>query len=157
MATKTVVELGVGDAAPEFDAQDDQGISHTLKQYRGKTVVLYFYPKDNTPGCTTEACGFRDSFAQYKKKGAVIFGVSPDSGKSHHNFKQKFELPFPLLVDQDKTLCQAYGVWKEKSMYGRKYMGVERSTFVVGPDGKIKAAWRKVSVAGHVDEVLQAI
>lgn len=156
MATKTA-EVGVGDAAPDFSAADEQGKTHSLKDYKGRTVVLYFYPKDNTSGCTTESCGFRDSFAAYRTKKAVVLGVSPDSAKSHQNFKQKYELPFPLLVDEGKTLCQAYGVWKEKSMYGRKYMGVERSTFVIGPDGRIKAAWRKVSVPGHVDEVLQAI
>src|SRR5579863_3086275 len=148
MAVKAASELGVGDPAPSFEA---------LKEYKGKTVVLYFYPKDDTPGCTTEACGFRDNFARVKKKGAVILGVSPDDEKSHAKFKQKHDLPFPLVPDTDKSICAAYGVWKEKSMYGRKYMGVERSTFVIDPDGRIKAAWRKVSVTGHVDEVLAAI
>ena len=157
MTIKTLTEIGVGDAAPEFSASDDQGKTHRLSEYKGKTVILYFYPKDNTSGCTTEACAFRDSFTQYKRKGAVILGVSPDSVKSHANFKSKYELPFPLLADENKKLCQAYGVWKEKSMYDRKYMGVERSTFLIGPDGRIKALWRKVSVTGHVGEVSAAI
>jgi peroxiredoxin Q/BCP len=157
MPVKTPSEIGIGDIAPAFEAADDQGKSHSLKDYKGKTVVLYFYPKDNTPGCTTEACGFRDNFARVKSKGAIVLGVSPDDAKSHEKFKQKFDLPFPLLADTDKKICTAYGVWKEKSMYGRKYMGVERSTFVIGPDGKIKALWRKVSVAGHVDEVLKSL
>ena len=150
-------EPQVGDPAPEFEAADELGKPHSLAEYKGKTVVLYFYPKDDTPGCTTEACGFRDSFSRLKKKGAVVLGVSPDDAKSHAKFKQKHDLPFTLLVDSDKKLCNEYGVWKEKSMYGRKYMGVERSTFVIGPDGRIKAAWRKVSVSGHVDEVLASI
>lgn len=157
MPVKSPPELYVGDAAPDFEIADDQGKAHALKDYRGKSVVLYFYPKDNTSGCTTEACSFRDNFARVKQKGAVVLGVSPDSEKSHQNFKAKFELPFPLLVDSEKKMCQAYGVWKEKSMYGRKYMGVERSTFVIGPDSKIKTLWRKVSVPGHVDEVLKAL
>ena len=157
MPVKSPSELGVGDIAPDFEIADDQGKAHSLKDYKGKTVVLYFYPKDDTPGCTTEACGFRDNFARVKKKGVVVLGVSPDDAKSHEKFKRKFDLPFPLLADTDKALCAAYGVWKEKSLYGRKYMGVERSTFVIGPDGKIKAVWRKVSVTGHVNEVLKAI
>jgi peroxiredoxin Q/BCP len=150
-------DLAVGDSAPDFTLSDETGTTHSLKEARGKSVVLYFYPKDDTPGCTTEACGFRDNFARVKSKGAVVWGVSPDNAKSHQKFKDKFELPFPLLADTEKTVCVVYGVWKEKSMYGRKYMGVERSTFLIGPDGKIKALWRKVSVTGHVDEVLKAI
>ena len=157
MTPQTISEVTVGDTAPDFTALDDQGKTHHLKDYKGKTVVVYFYPKDNTPGCTTEACGFRDQFLHFKKKGVVILGVSPDDAKSHTKFKDKFELPFPLLVDTDKKICAAYGVWKEKSMYGRKYMGVERSTFVIGPDGKIKQAWRKVSVTGHIDEVYKTV
>src|SRR5579859_5057858 len=118
MPVKNKTEPQVGDLAPDFEAVDEQGKSHSLGSYKGKTVVLYFYPKDDTPGCTTEACGFRDSFAAYRKKGAVILGVSPDDAKSHGKFKQKHELPFPLLVDTDKKICDEYGVWKEKSMYG---------------------------------------
>ena len=157
MAAKTQTEFQVGDLAPDFEALDDQGKPQSLSAYKGKPVILYFYPKDDTPGCTTEACGFRDQYSKLRKKGAVLLGVSPDDARSHAKFKQKHELPFPLIVDTDKKLCNEYGVWKEKSMYGRKYMGVERSTFVIGPDGRIKAAWRKVSVTGHVDEVLAAL
>lgn len=138
----------VGDLAPVFPA---------LKENKGKTVVLYFYPKDNTSGCTVEACDFRDNHKPFSRKGAVILGVSPDSAKSHEGFKAKHSLPFALIPDEDKTLCKAYGVWKEKSMYGRKYMGVERSTFVIGPDGRIKNVWRKVSVSGHVQAVMESL
>lgn len=149
MATApTATGLSVGDAAPYFPA---------LKEHKGKTVVLYFYPKDHTPGCTAEACGFRDHYKLFLKKGAVILGVSPDSAKSHEGFRAKQSLPFPLLADEDKSLCKAYGVWKEKSMYGRKFMGVERSTFVIGPDGRLKDVLRKVSVPGHVEAVLGAL
>jgi len=149
-----IVELKVGDIAPSFEAEDERGKKHALKDYRGKTVILYFYPKDNTSGCTQEACDFRDRQPQFSKKGAVVLGVSPDSVKSHEGFKTKYSLSFPLLADEDKSLCQAYGVWKEKSMYGRKYMGVERSTFLIGSDGKIKDIARKVKVPGHADEIL---
>ena len=150
-------ELNVGDLAPAFEAADETGGVHRLADYKGKTVVLYFYPKDNTSGCTAEACDFRDSHKQYGKKGAVILGVSPDDAKSHAGFKRKHKLPFPLLADTDKKLCSAYGVWKEKSMYGRKYMGVERSTFVIGPGGVIQAVHRKVKVPGHVESVLESL
>ena len=150
-------ELEVGDVAPNFEAEDETGKKHTLKDYRGKTVILYFYPKDNTSGCTVEACDFRDRQPQFSKKGAIVLGVSPDSAKSHQGFKNKHSLSFPLLADEDKSLCQSYGVWKEKSMYGRKYMGVERSTFVIGPDGRIKDLTRKVKVPGHAEEILGKI
>ncbi len=149
--------LTVGDKAPDFTAVDDSGNKITLKQFRGKTVVLYFYPKDDTSGCTAEACDFRDNFAKYKKAGAVVLGVSPDSVKSHDKFKSKYELPFPLISDESKEILNAYGVWQEKSMYGRKYMGVVRTTFVIGPTGKIEAKWEKVKVTGHVAEVLKAV
>ena len=132
----------------------DSGEKIKLKDLRGKTVVLYFYPKDNTPGCTTEACDFRDSFAAFKKKNAVLLGVSPDSVKSHEKFKTKFELPFPLIADEDHSIAEKYGVWKEKSMYGRKYMGIERSTFVIDKDGKLAEIYNKVKVKGHVEDVL---
>lgn len=157
MSPKTLTELQVGDAAPAFAALDQEGKRHALPDYKGKTVVLYFYPKDNTSGCTIEACDFRDNYNKFLKKGAVVLGVSPDSAKSHQGFREKFELPFPLLADEDKKLCSAYGVWKEKSMYGRKYMGVERSTFVIGPDGKLKEIYRKVSVTGHAQAMLEAV
>ncbi|MBI4376490.1 MAG: thioredoxin-dependent thiol peroxidase [Elusimicrobia bacterium] len=159
MATKTTkaAELKAGDAAPGFEALDETGAKHSLKSYRGRTVILYFYPKDDTPGCTQESCDFRDLSSQFGKKKAVILGVSPDSAKSHQKFKDKHGLSFPLLVDEDKALCQAYGVWKEKSMYGRTYMGVERSTFVIGPDGRIVEAHRKVSVSGHAKSILETL
>lgn len=156
MAVKTK-ELLVGAKAPDFSAHDETGRSWSLKALKGKTVVLYFYPKDNTPGCTVEACDFRDRYDAFAKKKVVVLGVSPDSPKSHAGFKAKHGLPFPLLADEDKELCQAYGVWKEKSLYGRKFMGVERSTFVIGPDGRIARAERKVSVAGHAQDILEAV
>jgi len=130
-------DLKAGDAAPSFDTVDDAGNAVKLADLKGKRVVLYFYPKDNTPGCTQQACAFRDSYPDFGEKNAVIFGVSPDSAKSHQSFRGKFELPFPLLIDQDHAIAEAYGVWREKSMYGRKYMGILRSHFVIGEDGKI--------------------
>jgi peroxiredoxin Q/BCP len=149
--------LKEGDKAPDFTTKDDQGNDVSLKDFRGKKVVLYFYPKDNTSGCTKEACDFRDNFARIKHKDAIVLGVSPDSEKSHGKFKSKFDLTFPLLVDEDKTLVNAYGVWKEKSMYGRKYMGVERTTFIIDEKGRITKIFPKVKVAGHVDAVLEAL
>lgn len=148
--------LAVGDSAPNFSGIDDSGNAISLADFKGKTFVLYFYPKDNTSGCTTEACDFRDSFASFKKAGIPIVGVSPDTEKVHKGFKAKYELPFPLIADTEKAICQAYGVWQEKSMYGRKYMGVVRSTFVIDPTGKIAAVYTKVKVTGHVSEVLAA-
>jgi peroxiredoxin Q/BCP len=149
--------LKVGSKAPDFTAPTDGGGKVSLKDFKGKTVVLYFYPKDNTSGCTAEACDFRDTTAQFKKKKAVVLGVSPDSVKSHDNFKSKFDLPFPLLADEDHKIAEKYGVWKEKSMYGRKYMGVDRSTFLIDAEGKVARAWRKVKVSGHAEEVLAAV
>jgi thioredoxin-dependent peroxiredoxin len=149
--------LKEGDKAPDFTAKDDQGHDISLKDFRGKKVVLYFYPKDNTSGCTKEACDFRDNLARIKRNDAVVLGVSPDSERSHGKFKSKFDLTFPLLADEDKKLVNAYGVWKEKSMYGRKYMGVERTTFVIDEKGKIVKIFPKVKVVGHVDEVLEAL
>jgi peroxiredoxin Q/BCP len=150
-------ELQIGDKAPVFSAQDEAGKTWALKDLKGKTVVLYFYPKDSTPGCTTEACDFRDSLSKFQKKGAVILGVSADSAKSHLNFKAKQSLNFPLLVDEAKTLCEAYGVWQKKTLYGREFMGIVRSTFVIGPDGKLKDVVRKVKVDGHVQAILEGI
>jgi peroxiredoxin Q/BCP len=150
-------EVAAGDKAPDFSAHDETGRAWSLKALKGKTVVLYFYPKDNTPGCTTEACDFRDRYDAFAKKKVVILGVSPDAAKSHAGFKAKHGLPFPLLVDEDKEISKAYGVWKEKSMYGRKFMGIERSTFVIGKDGKIQDAIRKVSVTGHAQTMLEAV
>ena len=131
--------------------------SRNSARTRAGTVVLYFYPKDDTPGCTTEACELRDVHKQIANKNAVVLGVSPDSAKSHEKFSTKFNLPFTLVTDEDHNICEAYGVWKEKSMYGRKYMGVERTTFIIGPDGNITKIFRKVKPAGHAEEVLSAI
>lgn len=149
--------LDIGSKAPDFTAETDSGETVSLKEFRGKQVVLYFYPKDDTTGCTKEACDFRDNFARIKRKGVVVLGVSPDTVKSHVKFKNKYELPFALVSDPDKKICMLYDVWKEKSMYGRKYMGVERSTFLIDEQGKLKAIWRKVKVSGHVDEVIAAL
>jgi len=155
--TETTEASLLGKPAPAFSLNDQDGKKHTLKEYSGQWVVLYFYPKDDTPGCTTEACQFRDGISDYKKRKAAIFGVSPDDEKSHGKFAAKFSLPFPLLADTETKLCQAYGVWKEKSMYGKTYMGVERSTFLIAPDGKLAAEWRKVKVDGHDADVLAKI
>jgi thioredoxin-dependent peroxiredoxin len=149
--------LAAGDKAPNFKLKDDEGNDVALSDFKGKTVVLYFYPKDDTPGCTTEACGFRDQTTDFSKKNAVILGVSADSTESHAKFKKKYGLPFNLLSDPEKKTLESYGVWKEKSMYGRKYMGIERTTFVIGPDGKIKKVFPKVSVTGHVDAVFAEV
>ena len=150
-------ELSAGDAAPDFELSDEQGKTHRLSEYRGKTVVLYFYPKDSTPGCTQEACDFRDNHKLYLKRGAVILGVSPDTAQSHGKFKQKHQLPFPLLADPDRNACESYGVWQEKTLYGRKFMGVVRSTFVIDAKGRILLALRKVRVSGHVAELLEQL
>jgi peroxiredoxin Q/BCP len=150
-------ELIVGANAPAFSASDQSGETVSLADFKGKTVILYFYPKDDTPGCTVEACSFRDEFSSFKKKGTVVIGVSPDSAKSHAKFIEKFSLPFTLLADSDHQIAGAYGVWVEKSMYGRKYMGVERSTFVIGPEGKLSAVYRKVKPAEHAAELLAGL
>jgi thioredoxin-dependent peroxiredoxin len=149
--------IGKGKSAPAFELNDQAGKTHKLSDYKGRWVVLYFYPKDDTPGCTTEACQFRDNSAEFAKRNAVVLGVSPDNEKSHAKFATKFQLPFPLLADTEKKTVEAYGVWKEKSMYGRKYMGVERTTYLIGPDGKVAKAWAKLSVTGHDADVLKAI
>lgn len=146
--------LREGKKAPDFVLKDDNGSTVKLSALRGKTVVLYFYPKDDTPGCTKEACSFRDGFKEIQKKGAVVLGVSPDSVESHKKFKEKFNLNFPLLSDDEKKVVNAYGVWKQKSLYGRKYMGVERTTFVIDETGRIKKVFPKVKVTGHYEEVL---
>jgi peroxiredoxin Q/BCP len=150
-------ELRVGDKAPEFSLPDQDGNSVALKRLRGRQVVLYFYPKDDTPGCTTEACGFRDSLGPIKKAGAVVLGVSLDSGASHQRFIAKYGLPFSLLSDEDAGVSKAYGVYKQKNMYGKKYWGIERTTFVIDPAGKLKAVFNKVKVDGHLDEVLAVL
>jgi peroxiredoxin Q/BCP len=145
-----------GDEAPDFTLSSDRGDSVTLSALRGKKVVLYFYPKDDTPGCTVQACDFRDSTPAFEKLDAVVLGVSADSVGSHAKFRDKFGLNFPLLADEDHSVCEAYGVWKEKSMYGRKFMGIERSTFLIGEDGKVLEVWRKVTPKGHA-EMLQDV
>ena len=149
--------LKEGDKAPEFTAKDDEGNLVSLKDLRGKKVVLYFYPKDDTPGCTKEACDFRDNLGRIQRKDAIVLGVSPDSEKKHQKFKTKYELTFPLLADEDKKIVTDYDVWKEKSMYGRKYMGVVRTTFIIDERGRIAKIFPKVSVTGHVDEVMNAL
>jgi len=149
--------LAVGDKAPDFKLKNDEGKEISLKDFRGKNVVLYFYPKDDTPGCTKEACDFRDQQKDFSKKNAVVLGMSGDAVESHAKFRKKYGLPFQLLADPEKKVLEAYGVWKEKSMYGRKYMGVERTTLVIDPQGKIAKIYPKVSVTGHVDEVLGSI
>lgn len=146
-----------GDKAPEFEAETQGGKRISLRELRGKPVVLYFYPKDDTPGCTKEACGFRDAYSQFEAAGAVVLGVSPDSVKSHGKFAEKFSLPFPLVSDESKAIVQSYGVWGEKSFMGRKYMGVHRVTFLVGKDGTIAKIWPKVKPEEHASEVLEAI
>lgn len=149
--------LKPGDKAPDFTLPTDGGGTLKLSQLRGKPVVLYFYPKDDTPGCTKEACAFRDLSAEFAAKGAVILGVSPDSTTSHVKFRDKFSLPFPLLSDPGAEVAQRLGIWVEKTNYGRKYMGVERTTIVIGKDGTIKKVFPKVSVDGHVEQVLAAL
>ncbi len=143
----------IGKKAPAIALPDAEGNKRTLKEFLGKKVVLYFYPKDNTSGCTPEACDFKDAFPNFGKSKAVIIGLSPDSVQSHKKFAEKYELPFILLSDEDKKVLEKYGVWKEKSMYGRKYMGVERTTVLVDEKGIIRKIYPKVKVNGHVDQV----
>jgi peroxiredoxin Q/BCP len=147
----------IGQPAPDFTLPDQSGRELTLSQLKGSPVVLYFYPKDDTPGCTKEACAFRDAFGQYLAQGAKIVGVSPDGVESHARFARKFELPFPLLADPQRTVCQAYGVWKERTLYGRKSLGVERTTFVIDGGGILREVFRRVRVDGHSPAVLEAI
>jgi thioredoxin-dependent peroxiredoxin len=149
--------LKEGDKAPEIHLRSDRGEEFRLSNLKGQRVVVYFYPKADTPGCTTEACEFRDEGAQFKKKGTVVVGVSPDKPAAQAKFKQKYDLPFTLLADEEKAAANAYGVWKEKNMYGRKVMGIERSTFVIGADGRIEKIYGKVKAAGHAAAVLQAL
>lgn len=154
MAKEIQLTLKEGDAAPNFSAPINGGGNVSLADYNGKNVILYFYPKDDTPGCTKEACAFRDNFAAFKKKGAVVLGVSTDPVKAHDKFVEKFKLPFPLLADVDKKIVNDYGVWGEKSFMGRKYMGTNRVTFLIGPDGRIKKIWPLVKPDEHAAEVL---
>jgi peroxiredoxin Q/BCP len=157
MAKEVILKLKEGEPAPAFTADTDTGGRVSLADFKGKPVILYFYPRDDTPGCTKEACAFRDHFADFKKKGAVILGVSTDPVKSHGKFVEKFKLPFTLLADVDKKIVEAYGVWGEKSFMGRKYLGTHRVTFLIGPDGRIKKVWPTVKPEEHAAEVLAAL
>ena len=150
-------DLKIGNKAPAFSLFDADGKKHKLSDFLGKKVILYFYPKDNTSGCTKEACSFRDSISDFKAENAVIIGISPDSQKSHQNFRKKYELPFILLSDSDKKVAEKYGVYKEKKMYGKSFMGIERSTFFIDEKGQLSEEWRKVKVTGHVELVLDMI
>jgi thioredoxin-dependent peroxiredoxin len=149
--------IEVGDKAPDFTLPTDGNGSVTLSKLKGKKVVLYFYPKDDTPGCTKEACAFGEMFPRFKKMDAVVIGVSRDSVASHDKFKKKYDLPFTLASDKEGKVTEAYGVWVEKSLYGRKYMGIERATFLIDEKGKIAQVWHKVKVPGHADAVLEAV
>lgn len=151
------MSVDVGTTAPDFTMPTDGGGGVTLSALRGKPVVLYFYPKDDTSGCTSEACGFRDQLPDFSAVDAVVIGVSKDSVASHDKFKAKYELPFALASDVDGSVSDAYGVWVEKSMYGRKYMGLERATYLIDKDGVVRNVWRKVKVTGHVAAVLKAV
>jgi peroxiredoxin Q/BCP len=150
-----VVEEGA--PAPDFELTSDEGDTVKLSALRGKPVVLYFYPRDDTPGCTTEACEFRDAYDRFRDQGVEILGVSPDTEASHQKFKTKYELPFTLLADPDHEAAEAYGVWKEKRNYGKTYMGVERSTFIIDADGKVARAMRGIKPAGHAAQVLETL
>jgi peroxiredoxin Q/BCP len=149
--------LEEGAKAPAFTLAADNGSKVKLSDLKGSPVVLYFYPKDDTPGCTKEACAFRDRHEELAKLGAKVLGVSPDDTASHGKFRDKFQLNFPLLADTDHEVAEAYGAWREKNMYGKKSMGIQRSTFLIGPDGKIAKVWKRVQVDGHDEEVIEAI
>lgn len=149
--------LTIGTIAPNFSLPAIDGKKYSLKDFKGKKIVLYFYPKDDTSGCTAEACSFRDSLSAIKKKGAIVIGVSPDGIKSHEKFVSKYDLNFPVLSDESKEMVTEYGVWQEKSMYGRKYMGVVRTTYVIDENGKISHIFPKVKVDGHTEEILKAL
>jgi peroxiredoxin Q/BCP len=147
----------IGEKVQDFVLASDGGEEFKISDLKGKYIILYFYPKDNTSGCTKQACAFRDNSKKLEELNAVVVGVSPDSVKSHDGFKSKHELNFKLLSDTEKTVCEMFGVWKEKSMYGKKYMGVERSTFIISPDGILLAEFRKVKVDGHIDAMIKVI
>ena len=146
-----------GDTAPAFTLLDDAGAEVTLSDLKGQRVVLYFYPKDDTPGCTTQACGIRDGWKQIEELDVVLLGISPDSPASHAKFRAKFDLPYSLLADEGHVVAEQYGVWVEKSMYGKKYMGVERSTFIIGPDGTLEHVLRKVKPGEHLDLIVKTL
>ena len=149
--------LDQGEKAPSFSLQDSEGKAHSLENYQGKTIVLYFYPKDDTPGCTKEACSFRDNYAAFKEAGIEIIGISPDTVASHQKFSEKYDLPFTLLADPDHKVCEAYEVWGKKKSFGREYEGVFRTTFIIGPDGTIKQVFENVKPSEHSQEVLAEI
>lgn len=149
--------LSEGTKAPDFELTDSQGKNHTLADFAGQTIVIYFYPKDDTPGCTKEACSFRDSYKDFRDAGVEIIGISPDTEKSHQKFQQKYELPFILLSDPDHAVCEKYGVWGLKKNYGREYEGVYRTTFIIDPQGVIKRVFKNVKPSDHSQEVLQAM
>jgi thioredoxin-dependent peroxiredoxin len=151
---EALMNINVNDKAPEFTLQDENGKEVSLKSLKGKVVVLYFYPRADTPGCTIEACEFRDTYKQMQKTGAVLLGISPDTPKAQKKFQEKFKLPFSLLADADKKVADAFGVLQEKNMYGKKVMGIVRTTFIIGPDGKIQHIFPKVKAEGHAGEVL---
>lgn len=157
MATNTNIKLKEGEAAPDFTALTNGDEEISLSQFRGQTVVLYFYPKDNTPGCNKEACGFRDVHTEIVAKNTIVLGVSADSVTKHEKFIEKFELPFKLIADENKVICNAYGVWGEKKFMGRTYLGINRQTFLIDGDGVIRKIWLKVKVAEHAKEVLDAL
>ncbi|HTY86748.1 MAG TPA: thioredoxin-dependent thiol peroxidase [Candidatus Acidoferrum sp.] len=157
MAKAPELKLKTGDPAPGFTALTDRGVLISLADFKGKPVVLYFYPRDDTPGCTKEACAFRNRFSDFEKKGAVVLGVSTDPVKSHDKFARKYKLPFTLLADEDKQIVHAYGVWGEKTFMGRKFQGTRRVTFLIGPDGRIKQVWPQVKPEEHAAEVLAAL
>ncbi len=151
------ITLQAGDRAPAFTLSDQDGVKHALKDYRGRTVVLYFYPKDDTPGCTKQACNFRDHHAEILAQGAVVLGVSTDDAASHVRFRDKYELPFPLLADVGAKLSTRYGAWGEKTLYGRKMIGMTRSTFIIGPDGRLTRVWKRATAANNGEVVLKAL
>jgi thioredoxin-dependent peroxiredoxin len=157
MGKQIELKLKEGDWAPDFTAATNGGGKVSLSDFRGRHVILYFYPRDNTPGCTLEACAFRDEFAAFKKKGAVVLGISTDSAKSHDKFAERFSLPFTLVADEDKQIVQAYGAWGQKSFLGKKYQGTYRVSFLIGPDGRIKKVWPAVKPTVHAKEVLAAL
>jgi len=157
MGKQVELKLKEGDLAPNFTARTNGGGKVSLSEFRGKNVILYFYPRDNTPGCTKEACAFRDESAAFKKKGAVVLGVSTDSAKSHDRFAAAYKLPFTLVADEDKKIVRAYGAWGQKKFMGRTYAGTYRVTFLIGPDGRIRKIWPAVKPAEHAKEILAAL
>ena len=152
-----MAEIKIGSAAPDFSLEGDDGKRHSLKDFRGKKIVLYFYPKDDTSGCTKESCSFRDNLSSIKRKGAVVIGISADGVESHKKFISKYDLNFPLLSDESKSVLEEYGVWQLKSFMGRKYMGIVRTTFIIDEKGKVSHIFPKVKVEGHTEEVLNAL